>query len=111
MLRLRAPRNAAIRLHGQLIRGSLRPDRQPLRKKRDMELSEAIKRVWKENFSVYGARKIWHQLNRESIKVARCTVERLMKRMGLHGIVRGRRCKTTVSNPGAVQFLKLENDG
>ena len=75
------------------------PERQPERKKRDMMLSEAIKRIWKENFCVYGARKVWRQLNRESIMAARCTVERLMKRMGLQGVVRGRRCKTTVSNP------------
>jgi transposase InsO family protein len=77
------------------------PERQSLRKKRDLTLSEEIKRVWKENFRVYGARKIWLQLNRESIKVARCTVERLMKRIGLRGVVRGRRCKTTISNPKA----------
>ena len=64
-----------------------------------MLLTEAIKRVWKENFCVYGARKVWRQLNRESIRVARCTVQRLMKRMGLQGVVRGRRCKTTISNP------------
>jgi len=75
------------------------PERQPERKKRDMMLSEAIKRIWKENFCVYGARKVWRQLNRESIIAARCTVERLMKRMGLQGVVRDRRCKTTFSNP------------
>ena len=80
----------------------LNPERQPKRKKRDIKLCEEIKRVWKENFCVYGARKIWRQLNRETIKVARCTVERLMKRMGLQGVVRGRRCKTTISNPRAV---------
>ena len=62
-------------------------------------LTEEIKRVWKENHSVYGVRKVWRQLNRESIRVARCTVARLMKRMGLQGVVRGRRCKTTISNP------------
>lgn len=87
----------------------LKPDRQSLRKKRDTELSEAIKRVWKENFCVYGSRKIWRQLNRESIKVARCTVERLMKRLGLRGVVRGRRCKTTFSNPRAVHPSDLVN--
>ena len=85
------------------------PDRQPLRNKRDMTLSEEIKRVWKENFCVYGARKIWRQLNRESIKVARCTVERLMKRMGLQGVVRGCRCKTTISNPKAEHPSDLVN--
>jgi transposase InsO family protein len=80
----------------------MNPDREPGRKKRDNALIEEIKRVWKENFSVYGARKIWRQLNRESIKVARCTVERLMKRIGLKGVVRGRHCKTTASDPKAV---------
>jgi len=77
-------------------------DREPERKKRDKALIEEIKRVWKENFCVYGVRKIWRQLNREGIKVARCTVERLMKHIGIQGVVRGRRCKTTVSNPKAV---------
>jgi transposase InsO family protein len=81
---------------------AMKPDREPERKKRDNALIEEIKRVWKENFSVYGARKVWRQLNRESIKVARCTVERLMKRIGLKGVIRGRHCKTTVSDPKAV---------
>jgi len=75
------------------------PERQPARKKRDVSLSEAIQRVWKENFRVYGARKIWRQLNRERIEASRCTVERLMKRLGLQGVIRGRRCRTTISNP------------
>ena len=87
----------------------LDPERESARKKRDTALTEEIKRVWKENFCVYGARKIWRQLNRESIKVARCTVERLMKRLGLQGIVRGRRCKTTISNPRAVHPSDLVN--
>ena len=77
------------------------PERQSNRSKRDKELREEIKRVWSENNCVYGAEKIWRQMNRESIEVARCTVERLMDSIGLQGIVRGSRCKTTSSNPKA----------
>ncbi len=62
---------------------------------RDTELREEIDRVWKENFAVYGARKVWRQLSREVTEVARCTVERLMRQMGLQGAVRGRRFKKT----------------
>jgi transposase InsO family protein len=72
------------------------PSREPARVRRDRVLSENIRRVHKENFEVYGARKVWRQLNRENIPVARCTVERLMARMGLRGVVRGRTCRTTV---------------
>ncbi len=72
------------------------PDRQPARARRDAELAPEIERVWQENFRVYGARKVWRQLNREGIPVARCTVERLMSRQGLSGVVRGRRRRTTI---------------
>jgi len=72
------------------------PGRNPARIARDAELREAIERVWKENFGVYGARKVWLQLNREGIPVARCTVARLMRRMGLRGVVRGRKTWTTI---------------
>jgi putative transposase len=54
-----------------------------------------MRRVWEENFVVYGARKVWRQLNREQIDVPRCTVERLMRQLGLRGAVRGRAFKTT----------------
>jgi hypothetical protein len=54
---------------------------------------------------VYGIRKVWRQLRRERIEVARCTVERLMRRLGLQGVVRGRRCRTTVPDGGAVRPL------
>ena len=74
-----------------------------------MELSEDIDRVWKENFRVYGARKIWRQLNREEIRVARCTVERLMRQLGLRGVVRGRRCRTTISDAAANHPADLVN--
>ena len=71
------------------------PSRLPERALRDAELCEEIERVWKENFGVYGARKVWRQLLREGFPVARCTVERLMRQMGLQGAVRGRAYKTT----------------
>jgi transposase InsO family protein len=63
---------------------------------RDAELRPEIERVWKENFSAYGAYKVWRQLGREGVDVARCTVERLMRAMGLRGVVRGRKAKTTI---------------
>ena len=71
------------------------PGRRGPRARRDEELRVQIRRVWEENFGVYGARKVWKQLNREGHRVARCTVERLMRRLGLRGAVRGRRIKTT----------------
>ena len=71
------------------------PSKRSVRAVRDAELREEIERVWKENFSVYGARKVWRQLSREGVAVARCTVERLMRQMGLQGAVRGRRFKKT----------------
>jgi putative transposase len=60
-----------------------------------------IRRVWEENFRVYGVRKVWRQLRREGIEVARCTMARLMKQMGIAGVIRGKPVKTTVSNPAA----------
>ena len=75
------------------------PSRLPARAKRDRELREEIRRVRKENFDVYGVRKVWRQLRREGSDVARCTVARLMREMGLQGAVRGRRFKTTKPDP------------
>jgi len=72
------------------------PGRLPPRVVRDAELCTSIQRVWHENYRVYGARKVWKQLRREGRPVARCTVERLMGRLGLRGVVRGRRCRTTI---------------
>jgi transposase InsO family protein len=72
------------------------PSRVPPRVQRDAQLSAAIQRVWEENFRAYGARKVWRQLNREQIRVAKCTVERLMRRDGLRGVVHGRRRRTTI---------------
>jgi transposase InsO family protein len=77
------------------------PARLPKRAIRDRELREEIERVWKENFGVYGARKVWRQLRREGIGVARCTVERLMCQMGLQGAIRGKKYKTTTTSDEA----------
>lgn len=71
------------------------------RARRDAALCEKIRRVFDENFGVYGARKVWRQLIREGETVARCTVERLMRVMGLQGVVRGKPVKTTVSDKAA----------
>jgi putative transposase len=70
------------------------------RSRRDDQLKTHIARVHGENFGVYGAPKIWAQLNREGVRVARCTVERLMRDLGLRGAVRGRPRRTTI--PGDV---------
>jgi len=75
------------------------PSRMSAREKRDAELRPEIHRVWEENFKVYGVRKLWRQLNREGVEVAKCTVSRLMSGMGLAGAVRGKPVKTTLSNP------------
>jgi len=72
------------------------PTRIPKRVQREAELRGSIRRVWQENFRAYGARKVWKQLHREQIRVARCTVERLMRQEGLRGVVRGRRTRTTI---------------
>jgi putative transposase len=68
------------------------------RARQDLVLMERIRRVHAANFGVYGARKIWRQLGREGTAVARCTVERLMRRMGLRGAVRGKETKTTITD-------------
>jgi putative transposase len=73
------------------------PTRCPRRVQSDEILSEKIRRVWDENRQVYGARKVWKQLSREGVQVARCSVERLMQRLGLRGVVRGKTIRTTVS--------------
>ncbi|WJW76176.1 IS3 family transposase [Thiohalobacter sp. IOR34] len=85
------------------------PERLPPRVKRDQALSDEVRRVWEENFQVYGARKVWRQLNREGFAVARCTVERLMRSQGLRGVVRGRRCRTTVGDEAADRPLDRVN--
>jgi putative transposase len=83
------------------------PDRLPARTKRDRVLSEEILRVWKENFGVYGAVKVWKQLIREGFAAARCTVERLMRKLGLQGAIRGKKFKTTVTDESSSRPLDL----
>ena len=77
------------------------PARLSPRARRDARLKEDIQRVFQENFEVYGARKIWRQLRREGRDVARCTVERLMRDLGLQGVMRGKPVRTTVSDKSA----------
>jgi putative transposase len=79
------------------------PTRRSARAQRDEHLCAQIQRVWEDNFQVYGADKVWRQLQREGVEVARCTVERLMRRLGLKGARRGKPVKTTVSNPEAAR--------
>ena len=74
------------------------PSLRPARARRDDELMPQIERVWQANFQVYGADKVWKQLGREGMPVARCTVERLMRRQGLRGVMRGKVVRTTVSD-------------
>ena len=78
------------------------PTQRPARAKRDDELRIDIQRVWDANYQVYGPRKVWQQLGREDVEVARCTVERLMGAMGLAGAVRGRAWITTTDSASAV---------
>jgi putative transposase len=83
------------------------PARLPPRLQRDQTLVQEIRRVHEENFGVYGARKVWRQLGREDIVVARCTVERLMRSLNLQGVVRGRKCRTTIAEESAERPLDL----
>ena len=76
------------------------------RARQDDTLAPQIQRVWQANMQVYGADKVWHQLNREGVQVARCTVERLMKREGLHGARRGKVVRTTI--PDKVALCPLD---
>ena len=73
------------------------PTKRPRREQRDDELRPSIQRVWTENMAVYGVDKVWRQLAREDVSVARCTVERLMRGMGLQGAVRGRAFTVTTN--------------
>ncbi len=79
------------------------PERLPARAKRDQVLKCHIRRVRQENFEVYGVRKMWRQMKLEGIDVARCTVRRLMREMGLRGVVRGREFKTTIADDSRVR--------
>jgi putative transposase len=74
------------------------PAKRSARARRDAALQADIRRVWEANFQVYGVRKVWRQLQREAVAAPRCQVARLMKRMGLAGVVRGKTVKTTHSD-------------
>jgi transposase InsO family protein len=77
------------------------PARLSTRARQDLALQPEIARVFAANFEVYGARKVWLQLNREGLSVARCTVARLMRAMGLRGVIRGKPIRTTFSDKAA----------
>jgi putative transposase len=77
------------------------PAKLSARAKRDVALKAETRRVFGENFEVYGVRKVWRQLRREGFDIARCTVERLMRSMDLRGVTRGKPIKTTVSDKAA----------
>lgn len=77
------------------------PELRSARAKHDDALIPEIERVWEVNLQVYGADKVWKQMNREGIRVARCTVERLMRRLGLQGARRGKTVRTTVPDTSA----------
>ncbi|CCD38018.1 putative transposase [Candidatus Paraburkholderia kirkii UZHbot1] len=85
------------------------PTRRCARTKRDDFLRPQIKRIWQDNMRVYGADKVWKQMNREGITVARCTVERLMKQQGLRGVIHGKRIRTTIPEVSAPRPLDRVN--
>jgi putative transposase len=85
------------------------PSRAPARERRDAELCREIRRVFAENFGVYGVRKVWRQMKREGFDIARCTVSRLMRQMGLKGVVRGKSVRTTISDTSAPSPLDRVN--
>ena len=83
------------------------PGRCSARSRRDTELREVIRRVHEENFGVYGARKVWRQLQRQGVAVARCTVERLMGDLGIQGVTRGKKKRTTIPDDRAARPADL----
>ena len=88
---------------------SAHPEQRSDRAKRDEQLILDIQRVWEESHCNYGVRKVWKQLHREDIPVARCTVERLIKQLGIEGVRRGRRCVTTIPSDQAEHPVDLVN--
>ena len=85
------------------------PNKASGRAKRDAELRPEMKRVWEENLEVYGARKLWHTMKREKFDIARCTVERLMRDIGIRGVRRGKKIKTTWPDKALPSPLDLVN--
>lgn len=98
---------------GEWGRADLQDDADPwklsARTKRDLELKPEIQRVFAENFEVYGARKVWRQTVRENFNVARCTVERPMADLGLHGVIRGKPNGTVVQDKATLCLLERVN--
>jgi transposase InsO family protein len=78
---------------------------------RDTELKELIRQVHTDNYRVYGARKVWRELNRQGHAVARCTVERLMRELGIAGAVRGKRVVTTIPDQQADRAPDRDDQG
>ena len=74
------------------------PQRRTVRQKRDAVLMPEVHRVWRSNLQVYGADKVWRQLRRERVAIARCTVERLMRALGIRGVRRGKVVRTTLGD-------------
>ena len=77
------------------------PSRLSARVQRDEAMKPEVRRVFDANFKVYGYRKVWRQMQREGFDIARCTVERLMRDLGLQGVIRGKPVKTTISDKAA----------
>ena len=86
-----------------------RPELRSARARRDEELKPEIVRIWEENRRAYGAYKIWRQSHREGLRVARCTVERLMRELGISGVIRGKKFKTTIPDDAADRPMDLVN--
>jgi len=87
------------------------PSRLSARAVRDAELKPEIERVFEENLSVYGVRKVWHQMRREGFDIARCTVARLMNDIGIEGVIRGKKPKTTIPPLGTLLCNALPGRG
>ena len=98
--------SSAYRRHALRLRD---PSQRSDRARRDEHLKPHVHRVWQENHRVYGADKVWRQLNREGVAVARCTVERLMRAQGLQGVRRGKRLRTTMPDDAASRPLDRVN--
>lgn len=83
------------------------PGQRSERAKRDEDLKTRIRKAWEDNFQVYGARKVWRELLRQGVGVAKCTVERLMRSMRLQGVVRGKPKRTTIASDRGPRPLDL----
>jgi putative transposase len=91
------------------VAGRRDPSRLSARARRDAVLKIEVRRVFQANFGVYGVRKVWRQMKREGFDTARCTVARLMRDLGLQGVIRGKPVRTTVSDKAAPCPLDLVN--